>query len=217
MRPISLILAVSFALVLGGGRALADPVSLTGTVIPEDGLYRYHYQLRNTTDTELTQRVTEFLLPLFRLEDVEPGSVVSAAGWSHEFLTGADLAGSSWLEYLESLFGSAYLPHSYIHPPVVLRWLAEGEGGLLPDAIGEFSFLSQYTETNTPYVATLADPTYFHVGDPPIPYNGNVLVNNPEPMSLVVFGAVGLVGLGLFRRRGSRGLRLTTLGGNSNW
>ena len=199
MRPISLALALVFAVVLGNGRAMADPVSLTGTVIPEEGLYRYHYQLRNTTDRELTQRVTEFLLPLFRLADVEPGSVVSTAGWSHEFLTGADIAESSWAEYIE-VIGGAYPPHSFIHPAVVLRWSADGDGGLMPDAIGEFSFLSRYPATNAPYVATLADPTFFHVGDPPIPFSGNILAT-PEPTSLVVFGTVGLVGLSLFRRR----------------
>lgn len=199
MRPICPILAI-VAGILVGSEAKADPVSLVGTVIPEDGLYRYHYQLRNTTDTELSQRVTEFLLPLFRLEDVVPGSVVSAPGWSHEFLTGSAIADSSWSEYLE-IIGSSYLPFSFIHPPVVLRWFAEDDGGgLLPDAIGEFSFLSQYTAINAPYVATLADPTYYHVGDPPVPYSGSILAT-PEPLSLVLFGGVGLAGLGLARRR----------------
>ena len=88
-----------------------------------------------------------------------------------------------------------------IHPPVVLRWYAVGDGGLMPDAIGQFSFLSQFSETHGPFVAMLENPTHAHVGDPPIPYSGTVLATTPEPMSLVVFGAVGLVGLCVARRR----------------
>ena len=164
--------------------------------------------------------IVDWELPLFDLDDIVPGSIQSPSGWSFEILTPPYVSsqnGVVWTTYdadtdplLDpaqggdpNLYGPN--PQAFENPPYVLHWFDDftnsgGAGAIFPNQfLSDFSFVSEYSSRNAPYLASWDDLPP-RGGDPPIPGSGFGSPNSParqaaqgvpEPSSIVLFVMAG--------------------------
>lgn len=192
-------------------------------VTPVGSQFRYDFTVFNTSffSSAGAPIIIDWELPLFELGDLDLGSIQSPFGWSHEIIappyntsqgtnvwTTYDPATDPLLDPMQggdpNLYGPN--PEAFDMPPYVLHWFDDaglGSGsteGIFPQSfLSGFSFVSDYSSRNAPYMASW---TSFppRGGDPPIPGSGFGSPNSParqaaqgvpEPSTLVLFVMAG--------------------------
>ena len=164
--------------------------------------------------------IVDWELPLFSLDDVDMNSIQSPSGWNFEILTPpytSSQNGNVWNTYdadtdplLDPLQGGdpnlyGPNPQAFENPPYVLHWFDDftssgGAGGIFPNNfLSGFSFVSEFSSQNAPYLASWSDfPP--RGGDPPIPGSGFGSPNSParqaaqgvpEPSTIVLLVMAG--------------------------
>ena len=179
------------------------------TVTPVGNQFRYDFTVHNTSfggvsafGVGVTPVIIDWELPLFALDDIDISSIQSPFGWYYEIVSppyNTSQDGNVWTNYdtdtdplLDpaqggdlNLYGPN--PEAFDNPPYVLHWYESfesgGAGPIFPGQfLGGFSFVSDYSSRNAPYMASW---NFFppRGGDPPIPGSGFGSPNSPARMA----------------------------------